>query len=135
MTYESFFHITKTSIMCHIINNFGKTVNLNFNGLTGDNSLCYIHQIYLRNVKLSIPTKNGILSNFDLHGWPSKSDIFWVMAVANSQICTVSSGYPKIREFVTAITQNISHLEGHPCESKLLRMSFLVRLVSLIVLR
>ena len=32
-----FFLITKTSIKCHFFNIFGKTVNLNFNGLTGVN--------------------------------------------------------------------------------------------------
>ena len=46
-----------------------------------------------------------------MHGWPSKSDIFWFRAVANSQICTISSGYPEICEFETAITENISDLE------------------------
>ena len=43
--------------------------------------------------------------------------------------------YPEIREFATAIAQNISDLEGQPWKSKLLRMSFLVRLGSLTVLR
>ena len=56
------------------------------------------HQIDLRIVKLSNFTKHDILSNFDLHGWPSspskirnksKSDIFRVAAVANSRICIV----------------------------------------------
>ena len=69
-----------------------------------------IHQIYLSHL-----TRNGILSNFDLHGWPSKSDTFWVIAVADSRICSVSSGYPEIREFATAITQNVSDLlESQP---------------------
>ena len=64
--------------MCHFSNNVGKTVNLDFNGLTGVNSLCpiyfttdakiKIHQIYLRIVKLHNLTKNGILSNFDFYG-------------------------------------------------------------------
>ena len=65
-------------------------------------------------MKLLSLTKNGILSKFDLHGWPSKSDIFWAMAVANSWICTISLGYPGIREFATAIAWNISDLEGQP---------------------
>ena len=34
------------------------------------------HQIDLRIVKFPKLTKNNILSNFDLHVWPSKSDIF-----------------------------------------------------------
>ena len=49
------------------------------------------------------------------------------MAVANSQIRTVSSGYPEIREFATAITQNILDLESQPLKSKLFRMPFSVR--------
>ena len=75
-----------------------------------------IHQIYVRTFKLPNLTKNDILSNFDFYGWPSKSDILWVMTVANSRICTVSSGYPKIHEFSTDITQNIwlSKLFGMP---------------------
>ena len=62
IVYESFFHITKVGIKCHFFNNFGKTVNLNFNGLTGVNSLRSIYlnkdakkkiyQIYLRTTKL-----------------------------------------------------------------------------------
>ena len=32
----------------------------------------------------------------------------------NSRLVTVSSGYPEIREFATAITQNISDLESQP---------------------
>ena len=36
-------HITIASIKCHFLNNFGKTVNLNFNGLNGVNSLCSIY--------------------------------------------------------------------------------------------
>ena len=57
--------------------NFGKPVKLNFNRLTGVNSLYSIyfnevekkiHQIYQRTVKLPYLTKNDILSNFDLHG-------------------------------------------------------------------
>ena len=36
---RKFFHITKVSIKCHLFDNFAKTVNLNFNGLTGVNSL------------------------------------------------------------------------------------------------
>ena len=35
-----FFHITKVSIKCHFIYNFGKTVTQISNGLTGVNSLC-----------------------------------------------------------------------------------------------
>ena len=74
--------------------------------------------------KLPNLTKNGILNNFDFHGWPSESDIFWVMTVANSRICTISSSYIEIREFATAIAQNISDLEGQPWISKMLRMPF-----------
>ena len=48
--------------------------------------------------------------------------------VVNSQIGTVSSGYPTIREFATTVTPNISNLEGWPSGSKLLRIPFLVRL-------
>jgi len=135
---RKFFRITKTSIKCHFFNIFGKTVNLNFNGLTGVNSLSSIyfnkdakkniHQTYLITVKLPNLAKNGILSNFDLHGWPSKSDIFWVMAAVNSQICSVSSGYPEIREFLTAITQNILHLESQPWDSKLFRMPLSIKI-------
>ena len=33
----NFFHVIKTSVKCHFCNNFGETVNLNFNGLTGVN--------------------------------------------------------------------------------------------------
>ena len=86
ITYGSFFLIIKVSIKCHFFNNVGKTVNLNFDGLPGVNSLCSIHfnkdakknfhQIYLRTVKLPYLTKNSILSNFDLHIRPCKSDIF-----------------------------------------------------------
>ena len=43
------------------------------------------------------------------------------MAVVNSRICTISSGYPEIHEFATAIAQNISDLEGQPWKTKLLR--------------
>ena len=45
------------------------------------------HQIDQRIVKLTNLNKNGILSNFDFHGRPFKSDIFWVTTVANSWIC------------------------------------------------
>ena len=31
ITYASFFHTSKTSIKCHFLNNFGKTVNPNCN--------------------------------------------------------------------------------------------------------
>jgi len=34
------------------------------------------------------------------------------MVVANSRICTVSSGYPEIHEFATAITQMESRTNG-----------------------
>ena len=137
MTYEFFFHITKTNIECHSFKILDKTVNLNFNGLTGVNSLCSIyfnkdankkiHQIYLRTVNLPNLTKNDILSNFDFHGWPSKSDIFWVTAVANSQIGTVSLGYHGIREFITTKTPNISDLESQPWKSKLFEIPYSVR--------
>ena len=40
--YESFLHITKVSMKRHFLDNFGKTVKLNFNGLTGINWLCSI---------------------------------------------------------------------------------------------
>ena len=74
-----------------------------------------------------------MLSNFDIYGWPSKSDIFWAMVVANSRSWTVSWSSPEIREFATAIAQNISDLEGQPWKSKLLRMPFLVRIGSLTI--
>ena len=66
---------------------------------------------------------------------PSKSDIFLVMTVANSRICTIFSCYIEIREFAIAIAQNTSDLESQPWKSKLLRMPFLVRLGSLTFLR
>ena len=43
ITYELFFHINKNRIKCHFLNNSGKTLNLNFIGLTGVNSLCTIY--------------------------------------------------------------------------------------------
>ena len=42
ITYESFFRVTNVSMKCHFVDKFGKTVNLNFNGLTEVNSLCSI---------------------------------------------------------------------------------------------
>ena len=45
------------------------------------------------------------------------------VAVANSRICTVFTGYPEIREFATAITQNISDLESQPWKSRLFDFS------------
>ena len=45
--------------------------------------------IYLKTVKLPYLTENGILNNFDFHGWLSKFDIFRIIAVPNSWICTV----------------------------------------------
>ena len=78
ITYESFFQITKVSIKCNFFNNFGKTVNLSFNGLTGVNSLCSISNPYV--------AENAILNNFNSHGGLSKSFIFRVTAIANSQI-------------------------------------------------
>ena len=39
---RKFFHITKVSIKCHFLKNFGKNVKLSFNGLTCVNSLCSI---------------------------------------------------------------------------------------------
>ena len=57
------------------------------------------------------------------------------MVVPNSRICTIFLSHPEIREFETAITQNISDLECQPWKSKLLRMSFLVRLGSLKIIR
>ena len=101
ITYESFFPITKVCIKCHIFNNFGKTGNLSFNGLTGVNSSCsiyftenakkkfyQIYQIYLRlrTVKHPYPTEKGILNNFDLYGRLFKSNIFSVLTVENSRI-------------------------------------------------
>ena len=59
----------------------------------------------LSQVMSSLPSNNVL--NFDYHGWPYKSDIFWAMAVANSQICTISSSYREILEFATTIAQNI----------------------------
>ena len=41
-SYDSFFHINKVSIKCHFFDDMGKTVYLNFNGLTSVNSLCSI---------------------------------------------------------------------------------------------
>ena len=41
----------------------------------------------------------------------------------------------QIRQFVTAVTRNISDLEGRTRRSKLLRMLFLVKLGSLTILR
>ena len=40
----------------------------------------------------------------------------------------------QIHEFATVVTQNIPDLQGRPWRSKLLRMPFLVRLVSLTIL-
>ena len=67
--------------MCDFLNNFGKTVNLSFNGLTGVNSLCsicftedakkkfhQIDQIYLRTVKLPYLIEISILNNLDFRG-------------------------------------------------------------------
>ena len=44
------------------------------------------NQIYLTTVKLPYLTENDILNNFEHHGWFSKSNIFLVMAAANSRI-------------------------------------------------
>ena len=55
------------------------------------------------------------------------------MAVANSRICTVSSGYPEIEEFATAVTESISDFQSQLCKSKLFRMRFSVRYRSLTV--
>ena len=41
----------------------------------------------------------------------------------------------QIHEFATAVTQNISEIEGQPWISKLLRISFSVRLKSYTILR
>ena len=46
-------------------------------------------KIYIRIVKLPNIVENGILNNFYTLGRLSKSDIFWVTAAANSQICTI----------------------------------------------
>ena len=71
-------------------------MDLNFNGLTCVKSLYSnyftkdakekFHQIYLTTVKLPYLTENDILNNFEHHGWFSKSNIFWVITVANSRI-------------------------------------------------
>ena len=45
--------------------------------------------IYLITVKLPYLTENRILNSFNFHGWLSKSDIFWVMAVTSSRISTI----------------------------------------------
>ena len=93
---------------------------------------------YLRTVKLPYLTENLILNNFDFHGWLSKSDIFWVMAVENSRISArvvgnLKKAWPEysetvqILEFETAITRNISDLESQSWKSKLFRMRFSVR--------
>ena len=82
-------------------------------------------EIYLKTVELSCLTENCILNNFDSHGWLSKSDIFWVMAVANSRISAgvlgnMKKAWPEyyetvqILEFETAITRNISDLKSQP---------------------
>ena len=95
-------------------------------------------EIYLRTVKLPYLTENLILNNFDFHGWLSKSDIFWVMAVANSQISARVLGNLKkpwpdysetvqIPQFEAAITRNISDLESQPLKSKLFKMPFSLR--------
>ena len=94
-----------------------------------------ICQIYLRTVKLPYLTENGILNNFDIHGWIFKSDIFWVMAVANSRISGLPEETGQIRKFATVVTQNISDFDGQPSKSKLLRMQFLEKLRSLTVFR
>ena len=48
-------------------------------------------------------------------------------ALFSNSLVTVSSGYHEIREFATALTQNISDLESQPWKSKLFRMRFSVR--------
>ena len=57
------------------------------------------------------------------------------MAVANSRISVQHEEIVQICEFATAITQNLSDLDCQPWISKLLKMTFLVRLGSLTVLR
>ena len=79
--FRKVFYATKVSMKCHFLNNFSKTVNLSFNELIDVNSLCsfyltkeakikfqQIHQIYLKAVKLSYHTENGILNSFDPYG-------------------------------------------------------------------
>ena len=75
-----------------------------------------LDQIDLRILKLLYHTKNGILSNFDLHSLPSKLDIIWVIGVVNLRICILQLPWEtvQIREFATAVTQNISNLDGRP---------------------
>ena len=41
--------------------------------------------------------------------------------VANSRICIVSSGYPEIRVFAIAVTQNISDLRESTMEIKVVQ--------------
>ena len=53
ITYENLFHITKGSIKCNFLNNFGKTVNLTFNGLIGVNSLRSIY--FTKHAKKKVP--------------------------------------------------------------------------------
>ena len=58
ITYESFFHINKVKIKCHYFENYGKTVDLIFNGLTGVNSLCLISgQEIIKKVRFVCPYK------------------------------------------------------------------------------
>ena len=84
-----------------------------------------LHQIDLWIVKLLNLIKNGIQRNFDIHSRSAKMNIIWVTAVASSWICSVSASYTwemmQIHEFATAITWNISDLNGRPWRSKLLR--------------
>ena len=74
-----------------------------------------IHQIYLRTVKIPNLIKNGILSNFDFHGWPSKSDIFELRRLQIHEFApflqvTVQNSI--IREFSTAVTEYIRLIES-----------------------
>ena len=48
------------------------------------------HQIDLRNIKLLKNDKNGVLSNFDIHGRPSKCDMFRVAAVTNIMLWVIT---------------------------------------------
>ena len=45
--------ITKEGIKYHYFNNFGNTVNLSFNGLTGVNLLCSIY--FTKSAKKKVP--------------------------------------------------------------------------------
>ena len=74
-------------------------------------------------------TKKSFPSNFDIHGRPSKPDIFWERLAVNSRIHAVLSN--ERCKFMSLQP----HLQGWPLRSKLLKMPFIVRLRSLIIFR